>query len=205
MLHTKNRKHRGSSKESIIQVSESSQYNKYQRHYEIKNISSVSFQPVSIDKVKDIIKTLNTRKACPDGDVPVKLIIIKEDIFSTLIFQNFNQSLVNGEFPHCLKQAEVIPVFKNKEKLDRSNNRPVNLLPVISKIYERLMYDQMFNVLIKLFLNFNVVFVKDLTLRNCILYMIKIAKNLYIKRVIMVLCQLICQKHLIAWCKTCQQ
>ena len=136
--------------------------------------------------MKDIIKTLNTRKACLDGDV--QLIIINEDIFSTLIFQNFNQSLVNGEFPHCLKQAEVIPVFKNKEKLDKSNNRPVNLLPVISKIYERLIYDQMFNVLIKLFLNFNVVFVKDLTLRNCILYMIKIAKNLYIKRVIMVLC-----------------
>ena len=91
-------------------------------------------------------------------------------------------------FPHCLKQAEVNPAFKNKEKLDKSNNTPVNFLPVISKIYERLMYDQMFNVLIKLFLNFNVVFVKDLTLRNCILYMIKIAKNLYIKRVIMVLC-----------------
>ena len=91
-------------------------------------------------------------------------------------------------FPHCLKQAEVIPAFKNKEKLDKSNNRPVNFLPVISKIYERLMYDQMFNVLIKLFLNFNVVFVKDLTLRNCILCMIKIAKNLDIKRVIMVLC-----------------
>ena len=138
--------------------------------------------------MKDIIKILNNKKACPDGDVPVKFVKMNEDIFSRLIFQNFNQSLVNGEFPHCLKQAEVIPVFINKEKLDKSNNRPVNLLPVISKIYERLMYDQMFNVLIKLFLNFNVVFVKDLTLRNCILYMIKIAKNLYIKRVIMVLC-----------------
>ena len=138
--------------------------------------------------MKDIIKTLNTKRASPDGDIPVKLTKMNEDIFSRLIFQNSNQSLVNGEFPHCLKQAEVIPVFKNKEKLDKSNNRPVNLLPVISKIYERLMYDQMFNVLIKLFLNFNVVFVKDLTLRNCILYMIKIAKNLYIKRVIMVLC-----------------
>ena len=138
--------------------------------------------------MKDIIKTLNTKRASPDGDIPVKLTKMNEDIFSRLIFQNSNQSLVNGEFPHCLKQAEVIPVFKNKEKLDKSNNRPVNLLPVISKIYERLMYDQMFNVLIKLFLNFNVVFVKDLTLRNCILCMIKIAKNLDIKRVIMVLC-----------------
>ena len=113
---------------------------------------------------------------------------MNEDIFSGLIFQNFNQSLVNGEFPHCLKQAEVIPVFKNKEKLDKSNNRPVNLLPVISKIYERLMYDQMFNILVKLSLNFNVALVKDLALRNCLLYMIKIGKNRYIKRVITVPC-----------------
>ena len=135
-----------------------------------------------------MIKTLNTKKACPDGDIPVKLIKMNEGIFSRLMFQNFNQSLVNGEFPHCLKQAEVIPVFKNKEKLDKSNNRPVNLLPVISKIYERLMYDQMFNIFVKLSLNFNVVFVKDLALQNCFLYIIKIGKNLYIKRVIMVLC-----------------
>ena len=70
----------------------------------------------------------------------------KKDVFLRLIFQNFNQSLVNGEFPHCLKQAEVIPVFKNKEKLDKYNNRSVNFLSVFSKIYESLMYDQMFNV-----------------------------------------------------------
>ena len=82
-----------------------------------KDISSFSFQPVSMDKAKHIIKTLNNKKACPDGDIPVKLIKINEDIFSRLIFPNCNQSLVSGEFPHCLKQAEVIPVFKKEENL----------------------------------------------------------------------------------------
>ena len=121
--------------------------------------------------MKDILKILNNKKACPDGDVPVKFVKMNEDIFSRLIFQNFNQSLVNGEFPHCLKQAEVFPVFKNKKKIDKSNERLVNFLPVISKIYERLMYDRMFNILIKSSLNFNVVFGNDLALRNCLLYM----------------------------------
>ena len=51
---------------------------------------------------------------------------MNEHNFSRLIFQNFNQSLVTGGFPH-LKQAEVIPVFKNKEKLDKSNNIPVHV------------------------------------------------------------------------------
>ena len=108
-----------------------------------KNNSSFSFQPVSIEKVKDIIKTLNTKKACLDKDIPVKLIKINEDIFSRLLFQNFNQYLLNCEFPHCLKQAEVIPVFKKEEKRDKSNCRPVSILPVISKIYKRFIYDQM--------------------------------------------------------------
>ena len=123
--------------------------------------------------MKDIIKTLNTQKACPDGDVPVKLKKMNEDIFSRLLFQSFNQSLINGEFPHGLKQAEVITVFENKDKRDKSINRPANILPVISKIFERLMYDQMFNILIKSSLNFNVVFVKDLALRNCLVFKIK--------------------------------
>ena len=57
-----------------------------------KNISSFSFQPVSIDKVKDI-KTLNTKKACPDGGIPVKLIKMNEHIFLRLLFQNFNHLL----------------------------------------------------------------------------------------------------------------
>ena len=70
-----------------------------------RNISSFSFQPVLIGKLKDIIKTLNTKKACPDGDMHLKLIKMNEYIFSRLIFQNCNQSLPSGEFPHCLKQA----------------------------------------------------------------------------------------------------
>ena len=45
-----------------------------------KSIPFFSFQPVSIDKVKVIIKTLNTKKACPDGDISVKLIKMNEDI-----------------------------------------------------------------------------------------------------------------------------
>ena len=81
-----------------------------------KNISSFSFQLVSTDNVEDIIKTLSTKKACPDGDIPVKLIKMNEDIFSRSIFQNINQSLSNGEFPRYLNQAEVVPVFKKQEK-----------------------------------------------------------------------------------------
>ena len=71
--------------------------------------------------MKNIIKTLNAKKACPDGDITVKLIKMNEDIFSRLMFPNFNQLFVNGQFPYCLKQAKVIPFFKKVEKLEKSN------------------------------------------------------------------------------------
>ena len=58
---------------------------------------------------------INTKKACPNRDIPVKLIKMNENIFSRLIFENFNQSLVNGQFPHWLKEAEIIPVFKKRK------------------------------------------------------------------------------------------
>ena len=47
---------------------------------ESKNISSFHFQPVSIDKVKDSIKTLDAKKACPHGDIHVKLIDMKTSL-----------------------------------------------------------------------------------------------------------------------------
>ena len=47
----------------------------------LKNISSFSFQPVLIGKDKDLIKSYNTKKICLDGDIPVKLIKMNEDIF----------------------------------------------------------------------------------------------------------------------------
>ena len=41
------------------------------------------------------------------------------------MFQNLNQSIIKGVFPHCLKQ--VIPVFKKEEKLEKSNYRHVSI------------------------------------------------------------------------------
>ena len=43
------------------------------------------------------------------------------NIFSRLISQNFNQSLVNSEFCRCSKQLEAIPIFKKKKKHAKSN------------------------------------------------------------------------------------
>ena len=45
-------------------------------------------------------------------------------------------------FPPDLKLVDVTPVYKNKSKNSKDNYRPVSILPNISKIYERCLYDQ---------------------------------------------------------------
>ena len=101
----------------------------------------------------------------------MKLIKMNKDIFSRLIFQNFNQSLVNGEFFQCLKQPEVNPVFKEEEKLNKSDYRPASILPAISNIYERLMYDQMYEYFDQISSKFQCGFPKGFSIQNYHLYM----------------------------------
>ena len=54
----------------------------------------------------------------------------------------FNNAISNSEFPENLKLADVTPVFKKKDPLDKTNYRPVSVLPSVSKIFERLMQKQ---------------------------------------------------------------
>ena len=70
--------------------------------------------------------------------------LIKNEICEsvTLII---NQSLTTGIFPNKLKIAKVMPLFKKGDIYTFDNYRPISLLPSISKIFERTIYDQIYN------------------------------------------------------------
>ena len=52
---------------------------------------------------------------------------------------------MSGELPDCLKQANVSPIFKKNDPLDKENYRPVGILPLLSKVYEKSLYNQLSN------------------------------------------------------------
>ena len=45
-------------------------------------------------------------------------------------------------FPETLKYADVVPIYKKEERSKKENYRPVSLLPIVSKLFEREMYNQ---------------------------------------------------------------
>ena len=110
----------------------------------IKNIfnnagANFSFQYVSLDETSMEIYKPNPKKAIQATDIPNK--VIK---FSYFLYHNFNNSLSNSPFPAPLEYADVRPTYKKDNKTDKTNYRPISILPNISKVYERLMHNQLY-------------------------------------------------------------
>ena len=103
-----------------------------------------SFEFVDKPKISKEINKLDKKKACQEHDIPVKLIKSNKDLFSHFIYHNFNNSLFSSNFPSNLKAADILPTHKKKDKSDIENYLPISILPTLSKIYERCMYDQMY-------------------------------------------------------------
>ena len=67
----------------------------------------------------------------------------------------FNKSILEGKFPRAMKVADVLPVFKSKDKSVCTNYRPISLLPVVSKVLERIIYKRLYYFLQKEHLLYN--------------------------------------------------
>ena len=107
----------------------------------IHYIEKFSFRFVSLEGVRLIIKTWTINKAA-GGDIPLKL--LKECDFTYDKLTNcINNSLSEGFFPDCLKRANITLIGKKNDPLDKENYRPVSILYLISKVYERAIFNQL--------------------------------------------------------------
>ena len=89
--------------------------------------------------VKKVIKNLDLSKASGPDCIPVVVLKNCEPEFSYILAELFNKCLKESCFPDCWKVSSVVPVFKNVgERSTAKNYRPVSLLSVVSKIFEKL-------------------------------------------------------------------
>ena len=58
-----------------------------------------------------------------------------------------NQSITTGIFPNAWKRARVSPIFKEGRRTDPNNYRPISVLPVVSKLIERVVFNQLYEYL----------------------------------------------------------
>jgi hypothetical protein len=111
------------------------------------DILLTQFRICTRDEVSKIIDALDTNTSTGIDGVSTKAIkCIKTAILQSLT-SCINKCLSEGTFPDSLKIAKVSPIYKSGTKTDPGNYRPISVLPIMSKIFERIIYSRLFEYL----------------------------------------------------------
>ena len=101
-------------------------------------------KPTNVVNVLEIINKLSSNKATGLDGISSKIIKISASVIAPALTFIFNKAIETGIFPDDWKTARVTPLHKNASKCDSDNYRPISILPVISKVFERIIYDQFY-------------------------------------------------------------
>ena len=153
---------------------------KYEQHPSIIKIKEMvgndahfTFSYVDNRTIMHEIYSLKTSKTNPQNSIPANIMKENCDLFSKKIHIDFLQAIVGGIFTTKMKNADVSPVFKKGGHLNKSNYRPVSILPSDSKIFEKLMFSQINNFIDPYLSIYQCGFRKGMSAQNCLLFMLE--------------------------------
>ena len=106
-----------------------------------------SFEYTNSEKIAKIIQNLKPKASSgPDGQSS-KLLKAIGSVLAPTLSVIINQSLYTGIFPDKLKVAKVLPLYKMGENWLMENYRPISLLSTLSKVFERVVFEQLYEYL----------------------------------------------------------
>ena len=109
-----------------------------------QKLSTVEF---CTDDIVKIIKSLDPNKAHGHDEISIRMIKLCTTSISKPLSILFRNCFVNQCFPNEWKKANIVPVHKKNDKQLIKNYRPVSLLPVCSKIFEKVIFNSLFKYL----------------------------------------------------------
>ena len=104
---------------------------------------SFVFHPVEASEIISEILNLPQNKAYELYSCPIRLLKSAAHILSNPLTSIINCSVKQGIYPRKLKRAKIVPIFKSGDETDPNNYRPISLLSVFNKIFEKLMYKRL--------------------------------------------------------------
>ena len=113
----------------------------------IKNNANVSnnffFKEVNFSNIFKAISSLNSKKQGTKDGILAKCLKTACSESSSYLTKVWNEEMLTEDsFPQNLKLADVVPVFKKCDPTCAKHYRPISVLPTVSKVFERLMHDQ---------------------------------------------------------------
>ena len=113
--------------------------------YEInKHKATFHFRTFEVQEIRDAFATVKTAKSFGTDNISTGyfLKLAMPFIENSLAFL-FNTSIERSRFPDSWKVARVTPIFKDGDRADKSNYQPISVLPVISRLCEKLVTNQL--------------------------------------------------------------
>ncbi len=114
-----------------------------------RNCKSLYMGPTDSEEIKAMLGSMKSKKSAGNDDLNSQLLKAIAGNITIPIALLINKSLVSGIVPDSLKIAKVIPVYKGKAKDDFSNYRPISLLPVVSKLLEKVVHKYLYHFINK--------------------------------------------------------
>ena len=112
------------------------------RYVTDKRLRTINFTTNNIEK---IIVSLNPNKAHGHDNISIRMLKICGNTICKPLELIFKQALTTGVFPSEWKKGNIVPCYKKGDKQNIKNYRPVSLLPICGKFFERLIFNEMFS------------------------------------------------------------
>ena len=106
-------------------------------------ISQFRFETITPASAERALKKMKTSFGFGTDSIGSYFLKIAFPVIASSLCKIFNFSIETGVFLDTWKEARVAPVFKGGNASDWLNYRPISVLPVISRLLEKLIYDQL--------------------------------------------------------------
>ena len=108
------------------------------------NEKSLFFYLTDSLEISKIVRNLKNHKAAGFDGLTAKNIKVSLDVICDTLTYLINESLSSGVFPKLLKTAKVVPIFKSGKKSNCEKYRPISILSVLSKVFERVVFERLY-------------------------------------------------------------
>ena len=105
---------------------------------------ALQLSPLSLEDLRSVIFGLSSSSACGDDGISIHMFRMSFDSIGEVILHLVNSSITQSDVPSSWKHSLVHPILKSGDPSDPSNFRPISLVPIISKILERAVHQQLY-------------------------------------------------------------
>ena len=122
-------------------------FNDFQQYLDTPAETSLKFNCVTENETMKAIDRLENKSSSGHDGISNKLLKLVKNELKEPLTLIINQMITTGIFPEAFKISKITPLYKKGDHSLLTNYRPISLLPTISKVFERIIYDQMYEYL----------------------------------------------------------